>query len=143
MDKFQFVGFEPTPGEKHVGIATVRVYGQVVIVLRFKIVSRKDGTGHFPNAASYKMPNRMPGEEYEECFMLDSRSDHAEMTKFIMHHFHQWQAQQQPSVFAAQQSMQPRQSKANEMPKGSVPFIQQPEYQQTDFMNMPDEAPPF
>ncbi len=83
---FQFLGFELTPAEKYKGIATVRVLGEVVIVLRYKIVAKKDGSGYFPTCAAYKMPERGDGDEYEDCFMLDSRTDNEAMRKFIMHH---------------------------------------------------------
>lgn len=109
MEKFQFISFEPTPGEKHVGILTVRIFGSVVIVLRYKIVAKKDGSGYFPTCASYKMPNRMPSDEYDECFMLDSRVDNDQLIKFMMGHFHQWQKAQPVA--------------------NSTPFIQRPEYQ--------------
>ena len=116
MSKFEWRGFTPTPAEKHLGIAEVKIHGDTPIVLRFKIVARKDGSGYFPNIASYKMPNRMSGEEYDECAMLDSRSDHDTCIKFIMHHFSEWQKSKQPSVFSPQAQAQP-------------PFIQRPEYQ--------------
>lgn len=145
MEKFQFVGFEPTPGEKFAGIATVRVYGPIVIVLRYKIVLKKDGSNYFPSCASYKMPGREPGEEYDECFMLDSRSDNDAMIKFIMHNFNAWQRSQQPSVFQNYQTNAPQQQNPNYAPQAqqaSVPFAQRPEYQ-NDFLENPPPLPPF
>lgn len=113
--KFDFMGFIPTPGEKHVGIAEVRVNGGVTIVLRYKIVAKKDGTGFFPTCASYKMPNRHAGEEYDECFMIDSRSENDAINKCIMHGFYLWHRSTQPSVFVPQHN--------------PTPFIERPEYQ--------------
>ena len=132
MSKFEWRGFTPTPGEKHAGIAEVKIHGDTPIVLRFKIVPRKDGNGHFPNIASYKMPNRMPNEEYDESFMLDSRSDHDACVKLVMHGFNEWQKAQRPSVFNTNAQGVPAQQ--------SVPFIQTPEYQQS-FSDMPDMPP--
>ncbi|PWU06769.1 MAG: hypothetical protein C5B43_01265 [Verrucomicrobia bacterium] len=115
MDKrFEFVSFTPTPSEKYVGVATVRIYGSVVVVLRYKIVAKKNGDGYFPACAAYKMSDRMPGDEYDDCFLIDSRCDNDEINKCIMSEFYKWQKAQQP-VFTAEQS---------------VPFIQRPEYQQ-------------
>jgi len=114
MNNFQCLGFEPTPTEKHVGIMTVRIHGAVVMVVRYKVVAKKDGSGFFPTVASYKMPNRIGGEEYEECFMLDSRSDNDAMNKFIMSNFMQWQKTQHP-----------QQNVFNGIP--STPFIQRDE----------------
>ena len=127
MSKFEFRGFTPTPSDKHLGIAEVKIHGDTAIVLRFKIVSRKDGSGYFPNIASYKMPDRMPGEEYDECAMLDSRSDHDLCIKTVMHGVNQALQAKKPSVFSQQAQQQP-------------PFIQRPEYQQS-FSGMPDLPP--
>lgn len=87
--KFEFKKYTPTPGEKYLGIAEIKILGETPIILRFKIVPRKDGKGNFPAIASYKMPNRDVGDEYDECFMLDSRSDNEECIKTIMHHVSQ------------------------------------------------------
>lgn len=143
MEKFEWKGFTPTPAEKHAGIAEVKIHGNIPMVVRFKIVSRKDGNGHFPNVASYKMPDRMPGEEYDECFMLDSRSDHDALVKFVMSHFSAWQKAQHPSVFTPQHAYngmgQPPVQQAQ-----SVPFVQRPEYAPS-FPDMPPDFgnPPF
>jgi len=115
MNKFEWKNFTPTPAEKYVGIAEIKINGDTPFILRFKIVARKDGTGYFPTMASYKMPDRMSGSEYEECFMLDSRSDHDACIKFIMHNVNQWHKQhqtvtpwtQQASIFD-QQTTQPQ-----------------------------------
>lgn len=101
MQKFEFRNFTPTPGEKHAGIAEIKVNGETPLILRFKITPRKDGAGFFPNIASYKMPGRPAGEEYDECFMLDSRSDDDSCKRLVMQGFNAWHAAQQPSVFAA------------------------------------------
>jgi len=102
MSKFEFRGFTPTPAEKHLGIAEVKVHGETPFVIRFKIVARKDGNGYFPNIASYKMPNRMQGEEYDEACMLDSRSDHDACVKIVMHNVNLYLQAKQPSVFTPQ-----------------------------------------
>lgn len=147
MEKFEFVSFEPTPSEKHVGILTVRIRGPVVMVVRYKIVQKKDGSGHFPTVASYKMPNRNQTDEYDECFMLDSRSDHDQMTKFIMHHFSQWQKSQkfpsEASNWDAKQQEQPNPNYLLNRQPQSLPFIQRPEFQpELPFANgVPQNAP--
>lgn len=99
QQRFEFIQFTPTPGEKYAGIAEVKINGTIAIVLRYKIVAKKDGSGFFPTCASYKMTNRAPGEEYDECFMIDSRSDNDAVNKVVMHGFHLSQQSQQPSVF--------------------------------------------
>jgi hypothetical protein len=144
MSKFEWKGFTPTPAEKYAGIAEIKIHGETPIVLRFKIVARKDGTGHFPNVGSYKMPDRMPGEEYDECFMLDSRSDHDAAIKFVMHNFHLWQQGQQPSVFTPQPAKQQVPYPAQPNPNyGAYPQPPQPPAQMS-FMDPPDYGnPPF
>jgi hypothetical protein len=82
MNQFEFVKFEATPGEKHLGIATVKAF-EGKITLRYKIVPNKDGSGFFPASASYKMPQVGGEDVYIGSFLLDSRSDEEEMNALI------------------------------------------------------------
>lgn len=81
MSQFEFIKYEPTPNEKHLGIATVKAFGK--IVLRYKIVANKDGSGFFPASASYKMAQQNGEDLYISAFLLDSRSDEEEMGQII------------------------------------------------------------
>ena len=81
MSQFEFIKYEATPGEKHLGIATVKAFGK--IVLRYKIVPNKDGSGFFPASASYKMPSNGGEDVYVGAFLLDSRSDEEEMNAMV------------------------------------------------------------
>jgi len=81
MSQFEFVKYEATPGEKHLGIATMKAFGK--IVLRYKIVPNKDGSGFFAASASYKMPSNGGEDAYISAFLLDSRSDEEEMTAMV------------------------------------------------------------
>lgn len=77
---FKFIKYEPTPNEKHLGIATVKAYDK--IILRYKIVQTKDGTGIFPAPASYKMS--LNGEDrYISAFTVDSVSDNDDLSAMI------------------------------------------------------------
>ncbi len=78
MSNLEFLSYIPTPGEKYIGIATVKLYGK--IILRYKIVATKEGNSYFPAPASYKA-----GDEYVHAFMLDSMSENDELKKLIMH----------------------------------------------------------
>lgn len=80
MNICEFISYVKTPLEKHLGIATVKLYGK--IILRFKIVQTKDGKSTFPNAASYKITDDS-GERYIPAFMLDSRSEQEEVENII------------------------------------------------------------
>ena len=80
----QFLKYEPTPNEKHLGIATVKLYGK--IILRYKIVPTKDGAGYFPAPASYKMPSDDGTDKYIGAFMLDSVSENEELINLIREH---------------------------------------------------------
>ena len=80
MQDFQFLKYQPTPNEKHLGIATVKAYGK--IILRYKIIPTKDGSSFFPCAASYKMPD----DSYISAFILDSNSENEELTSLIKTH---------------------------------------------------------
>ena len=80
MYDMEFIKYEATPTEKHLGIATIKLYGK--IVLRYKIVPTKDGTGYFPASASYKVTK--DGEEfYLPAFVIDSRSEEEEISRFV------------------------------------------------------------
>ncbi len=76
---FEFKKYEPTPGEKHLGIATVKLYGK--IIARFKIIPTKDGTSFFPASGSLKV-----GDKYENCLTLDSTSEKEELDALIKAH---------------------------------------------------------
>lgn len=74
--KFEFIKYEPTPQEKHLGIATVKLYGK--LIARYKIIPTKDGASFFPASGSLKI-----GERYESCLTLDSNSDKEELDSLI------------------------------------------------------------
>ena len=77
----EFLGFEHTPADKMMGIATVKLYGKIVV--KYKIVSKKDGTGVFPSIFSQKVT--LDGEEsYLEAFIIDSRSENDDVLKLVM-----------------------------------------------------------
>lgn len=79
MDKFEFIGYKETPGEKHLGIATVKAYGK--IILRFKVLTAKTGA-LFCAPSSYKIVDY--GEErYIPCFTVDSVSENDELVHMI------------------------------------------------------------
>ena len=80
MTPFEFLGFVPTPNEKHLGIAAVKLYGK--LILRYKIVQTKDGTSTFPAASSYKITD-VGGERYIPAFILDSNSENESLMAFI------------------------------------------------------------
>jgi hypothetical protein len=77
--KFEFLKYEPTPQEKHLGIATVKLYGK--LIARYKIIPTKDGTSFFPASGSLKI-----GEKYESCLTLDSNSEKEELDSLIKAH---------------------------------------------------------
>ena len=77
----EFIKFEDTPSEKYLGIATVKLYGK--IILRYKIVPTKDGTGVFPTSASYKV-SREGADYYLPAFIVDSRAEEEEIKSVIL-----------------------------------------------------------
>lgn len=76
MNKFEFVSYDPTPGEKHLGIVTITYLGKML--LRYKIMPNKEGSGFYPLMASYKL-----GDQYVTAFMLDSNIEKSELDNFI------------------------------------------------------------
>ena len=76
MNKFEFLSYNATPGEKTLGIAKVKIYGRIIAL--FKIVATKDGASFFPAAPSLKL-----GENYCSAFQLDSTSEKEELDNLI------------------------------------------------------------
>lgn len=93
MNKFEFVSYDPTPGEKYIGIVAVIYLGK--ILLRFKIMPNKEGNGFYPLMASYKV-----GDEYVSTCTLDSNIEKAELDAIIKKQvkLHMEKAQVQPKV---------------------------------------------
>src|SRR5271169_2541645 len=101
MNQYEFLNYTATPTEKHLGIVTIRAWGK--IILRYKLVPNKDGTGFFIGCASYKLPNAISGgDEYKEAFLLDSNYESKELDTFLRSHLKN--AMSKPaSVFDRQQ----------------------------------------
>ena len=76
QQKFEFIKYEATPSERHLGIATIKLYGR--LLARFKIVKTKDGSTFFPAAASHKV-----GDRYESALVIDSNSEKEELDTMI------------------------------------------------------------
>jgi hypothetical protein len=80
MSEFEFVNFEKTPEEKHLGIASVKAYGK--ILLRYKVIPTKCGKGYFisPFRARIVADEQ---EIYTPAFVIDSKIDDEEITTVI------------------------------------------------------------
>ena len=76
-----FMNYIPTPGEKHLGIATVNYKN--MILLRFKVTAGRDGKGTFIACASHKVGSGMGSDAYTPSFVLDSRIEHEQVLKLI------------------------------------------------------------
>jgi len=81
MTQYEFIAYKPTPSDQYMlGVATVRLYGKVI--LRYKHVKTKDGTGDFFTSPSYSVSE--DGEKkYLQAFLLDSRSDEEQLQDLI------------------------------------------------------------
>lgn len=98
MNKFEFISYTPTPGEKHLGIAAVTYHAK--LILRYKIVPTKDGNSFFPVPAAYKI-----GDVYAPSFILDSNIEKDEVENLIKAGVKKMianQTQTQPSTFQTQ-----------------------------------------
>jgi hypothetical protein len=98
MQGVEFLDFCATPDEKYIGVATTRHQlasgGQ--IVLRWKIVPKKDGDGYFVASASLKTGQSESG--FVESHMLDSRSEDEMVKSFVREHVNHVLNSQKPSV---------------------------------------------
>jgi hypothetical protein len=82
---YDFLEFVPTPSEKHIGVVTLSalLIDKTRIILRYKLHPNKDATGYFIGVTGYKMPDRSTGDEYDDCFELDSKYAEKEIKKLI------------------------------------------------------------
>lgn len=80
MNPIEFISFTETPNEKHLGIATIKLYGKIFI--KYKIVPNKDGSGFFPSAPSYKI-TKDGNDIYTPAFLVDSRGEEEEIKELI------------------------------------------------------------
>ena len=52
MSDFEFLNYLPTPEETYFrGIVTARIYGKIVV--KYRVVNKKDGSGYFIAPPSY------------------------------------------------------------------------------------------
>lgn len=78
--KFEFISYTPVLNDQYmVGIITIKLYGK--IELRYKNISKKDGSGTFFAPASYSV-NSNNGKEYISSFKL-SEEDNAIVSTLI------------------------------------------------------------
>lgn len=80
MNNIEFIDYKEAKTDYQMGIATIKLYGR--IVLRYKIVAKKDGTGYFPACASYKI-SEMGEDTFLKAFVVDSRSEEEEIENCI------------------------------------------------------------
>ena len=118
---FEFLMYTPTPGEKHLGIAKIKAFGK--IVLRYKLVPRKDGQGFFPMPASYKMPSPDGQDVYVSAFMLDSNSDKEDLEELIRVNVRRYMGQNAIAQYT--QSLPPSEAPAvyQQLPKEIQPDL--------------------
>lgn len=102
MSQFKFLKLEKTPGEKHLGIVTVKAYDK--IILRYKIVQGKDGKGIFFTPPAYKMPSENGIDSYVSAFLIDSNSENEELMNLIKVNCKCILAPTSQSVFSSQEN---------------------------------------
>ena len=102
MSDFEFMNYTPTPGDKyHLGIISIRYLRK--IILNYKIVPKKDGSGTFFAVQNY--PIEENGEKkYKPAFMLDSRGDEEQCQDFLRTQMKQFSALSASKVQSVGQS---------------------------------------
>jgi hypothetical protein len=92
MNNFEFKSYIPTPDDQYMlGLVKIKLYGKIVIT--FKEVKTKDGTGIFYCTQNYAMKDALGEKKYIACAQLDSRDDEQELQDFIRVHVNQAKAQ--------------------------------------------------
>ncbi len=71
--KFEFISYTPSPNDPYMlGIITIRLYGK--LELRYKNISKKDGSGTFFAPASYSL-NVDGNREYISAFKINDEDN--------------------------------------------------------------------
>lgn len=120
MNQFEFVDYTSTPTEKHYGIVRIKAFNK--IILRYKIMPKKDGSGYFPVCASYKIPIPGADDTYVSAFMLDSNSDKEELENLIRANVKKPIEAQLRNLGASVFSESPSQAKVTELENEALPF---------------------
>lgn len=85
MQPYEFLSYIPTPGEKHLGVVTIRCWGK--IVLRYKINAGVNPGSWFGTISSIKQGIGENGKDnYEKSFVIDSSYEAEQIKKFIEKH---------------------------------------------------------
>lgn len=82
MQGLEFLSFVKTPGEKHIGIATIRLDRR--FIFRFKIAPSAHANSLWITKAAYKAGTRQDGKDnYEEAFEFDSSFEKKHIDSFV------------------------------------------------------------
>ncbi len=75
--ELEFLKFDKTPQEKHLGVATIRVDKR--FIFRFKIMQNPKFEGYFLNAPALKVD-----EKYWPAFAFDSSFESDQVKEFVL-----------------------------------------------------------
>lgn len=120
----EILKFEPTPEAKHIGVAHIRLFRQVV--LRYKVIENKDGSGYFVAPPSYKREFPDGTDKWNQWFMLDSQVFSEEVQDMIRAYVNKALAQKPQQAQGAVNSGQPTQVIAKQQNASHAP--QQAQY---------------
>ena len=120
MNTVEFKEYRPTPGEKHLGIATILINN--LIYLRYKITTGKNG-GYFPNPPSYKV-TEYGAESYISAFVIESNMLKEQVDACLKTNVNRILAngQHSDSVFSPQPSFPQQTAYAQQMAKPAQQF---------------------
>lgn len=93
MSNFKFIEYIPTPQAKQEGVAYISVNADGVgeIMLGFKVVMKKDGTGRFVADPSWKL--ELPGqEEWKQWIVIDSNISKQQLHSLIKEGVHEYES---------------------------------------------------
>ena len=123
IEQIEILKYEETPECKHMGVVHVRLFKQVV--LRFKIVPKKDGSGFFVTGPAYKRETEA-GEKWLQWFVIDSQvfaeEINNEIELFVVKFLASQNTNQAPTGFDQQQPVQQGNLQDNTQ---QVPYPQQ------------------
>lgn len=131
----EFLKFIKVEGEKHLGIAVIRLNRRFII--RFKVQASEQG-GYWISSPSMKAGVFNGKDNYISAFQFDSSYENEEVKNFVMEHIERLMSQQQASVFTP-----PAQAQGYTQQKPNYNQNTQHYQQQTFGASAQDENIPF
>lgn len=119
----EFLRYDPTPDEQYFsGIVTIRLYGRLIV--RYKVVDKKDGSGYFIAPPNYRVTDPLSGDaKYLDAIMIDSKMENDDLQSMMRQCINKARNQNAQQQYQQPQAQQAQPSQQNFNPDlDSCPF---------------------